>query len=239
MNCKNILVVGNAKSLLERENGHKIDTFDYVVRMGNCPLKGYEKYVGTKTDMYRASWDRLIHVDKQKLTYRPIFIQFQFSDLLFLETHLDEYIETTPLGNYSRFVKVYKKSFFPLVSFFTPKFIQQPQRFLHEKCLQLFKKEWGIKNVHYLSLFDRINAFELINSWKPEEQELFLPSSGMFTLCFILSHFQNENIFITGFDGFKTQHYWRDYETFFTGHNPYREQIAIKKLQKEGKINVL
>jgi hypothetical protein len=48
MSCKNILVVGNAKSLLERENGHKIDTFDYVVRMGNCPLKGYEKYVGTK-----------------------------------------------------------------------------------------------------------------------------------------------------------------------------------------------
>lgn len=239
MSCKNIIVVGNAQSILDKKNGQKIDSFDYVVRMGNCPLKGYEEHVGTKTNMYRASWDRLVHVNKQELRYRPINIQFKFDDLLFLEPHPDEYSETICLGNCPRFGKVYNKMFFPYVSFFTPMFSTQPQRYLHERCLSFFKDGWDIKRVYHTTIADRINAFRLVNEFKPEDKELFLPSSGLFTLSHVLLRFANDNIFITGFDGFKTRHYWRDFDAYFTGHNPFREQIAIKRLIKEGKVNVL
>lgn len=46
-----ILLVGNGSSLLDAENGDKIDSFDRVVRFNTAKIEGYEKHVGTKTDI--------------------------------------------------------------------------------------------------------------------------------------------------------------------------------------------
>lgn len=45
-----VLVLGNAPSLLERNLGDKIDKFDAVIRVNNFRVKGYEKHIGSRTD---------------------------------------------------------------------------------------------------------------------------------------------------------------------------------------------
>lgn len=46
----NVLVLGNAPSVLHRELGREIDKFDVVIRINNFRIRGYEKHVGSKTD---------------------------------------------------------------------------------------------------------------------------------------------------------------------------------------------
>jgi hypothetical protein len=47
---KSIAVVGNARTI--RERGKEIDAHDIVIRFNNCKIEGYEKLVGTKTDIW-------------------------------------------------------------------------------------------------------------------------------------------------------------------------------------------
>lgn len=47
-----IILVGNGRSLLGREIGQEIDSFDTVVRFNNFITKGFEKSVGSKTDWW-------------------------------------------------------------------------------------------------------------------------------------------------------------------------------------------
>ena len=47
-----VIIVGNGPSLLKKENGHLIDEFDIVVRFNQYTIKGFEKYVGVKTNYW-------------------------------------------------------------------------------------------------------------------------------------------------------------------------------------------
>lgn len=50
---RHILLVGNARSLLERRGlGETIDSFPVVVRFNNFVTAGFEDFVGTKTDWW-------------------------------------------------------------------------------------------------------------------------------------------------------------------------------------------
>ena len=46
-----IVLVGNGPSLLKREIGSEIDSFDKVVRFNNFETEGFEKHVGKKCDI--------------------------------------------------------------------------------------------------------------------------------------------------------------------------------------------
>lgn len=46
---KSIIIVGSSDSMLEKELGEKIDTFDEVIRFNRAPTIGFEKHVGSKT----------------------------------------------------------------------------------------------------------------------------------------------------------------------------------------------
>ena len=46
------LIVGNGTSVLDAELGDKVDSFDTVVRFNAYRTHGYEKHVGTKTDIW-------------------------------------------------------------------------------------------------------------------------------------------------------------------------------------------
>lgn len=48
----NLIIVGNGSSLLNSNNGDKIDSFNTVVRFNSFKIKGFEKDVGTKTDIW-------------------------------------------------------------------------------------------------------------------------------------------------------------------------------------------
>lgn len=47
-----VIIVGNGSSLLDVENGKKIDDFDIVVRFNSYKINGYELFVGKKTDVW-------------------------------------------------------------------------------------------------------------------------------------------------------------------------------------------
>jgi len=48
---KKIIVIGNASSILNINKKEKINSFDIVIRCNSFQIKGYENYVGTKTDI--------------------------------------------------------------------------------------------------------------------------------------------------------------------------------------------
>lgn len=53
MNYSNeTILIGNGPSVLKREMGETIDSFGTIVRFNNFEIKDYEKYVGTRTDIW-------------------------------------------------------------------------------------------------------------------------------------------------------------------------------------------
>lgn len=237
MSRKNVITVGNAGNIINGKNGKFIDSADFVVRMGNCATRGYEEYIGSKTDMYRVSWDRLLHNINKTGIYRPIDIHFTFKHLLFLEQNINEHYETTAQANVKRLTKLFYKPFFTEMSFNSFVFTKNIHPFLHESCLSYFNQKYKVQAVEYMKIQDRVDVFMDINT--PQCTDIVIPSSGILTLYHILKKFPNENHYILGFDGFQTRYYWRDYETFFEGHSSYREQMYLKRLIKTGRINVL
>lgn len=49
------IIVSNSLSILKKEYGKIIDDFDIVIRLNKCVTDGYEKYIGSKTDIWSAS----------------------------------------------------------------------------------------------------------------------------------------------------------------------------------------
>lgn len=56
---KTIAVVGNSRSILEKKYGKEIDEHDIVIRFNNYVTKGYEEYVGTKTNVWAFNGNSL------------------------------------------------------------------------------------------------------------------------------------------------------------------------------------
>lgn len=54
----NVCVVGNGETALINKNGKFIDSCDIVIRLGEFKILKYEDYVGSKTDIYCAKWDK-------------------------------------------------------------------------------------------------------------------------------------------------------------------------------------
>lgn len=51
-----VVVVGNSACNLNKKNGQLIDDFDIVIRLNKFKILGYEKYVGSKCDIYCSKW---------------------------------------------------------------------------------------------------------------------------------------------------------------------------------------
>lgn len=49
------IIISNSSSVLKKEYGKLIDSFDIVIRLNKCVTDGYEKYIGSKTDIWSAS----------------------------------------------------------------------------------------------------------------------------------------------------------------------------------------
>lgn len=47
-----ILLIGNGSTMLSRERRDLIDSYETVVRFNSYKIKGYEEFVGTKTDIW-------------------------------------------------------------------------------------------------------------------------------------------------------------------------------------------
>ena len=71
-----IIIIGNGSTLLDKENGSKIDDFDIVVRFNAYAIKGYEKNVGTKTTYWynTINFQNLSSEPRVKVPYERIVI---------------------------------------------------------------------------------------------------------------------------------------------------------------------
>ena len=47
-----VIIVGNSPNVLKHQNGKWIDDFDVVIRINRCITKGFEKFIGSKTDIW-------------------------------------------------------------------------------------------------------------------------------------------------------------------------------------------
>lgn len=234
MSFKNVVIVGNAKTVLHQENGDKIDTFDYVVRMGDMPrIKGYEKYVGTRTDMYRLKWFNMFYTEKNidvKMhgLCRETF-EFDFKDILYIFQDCDEYSDITPITRRYYNISLNRSFLCPIGN-----------RYVHDLCQEKFKLEQ--KNAFYFNSHDYETLIcELLRGYSYNLHEKWIdPSGGLCTIWFFLKNFPSINIYVTGFDCFKTCHYWKpDMHTSFDSHNSVLEQLMYKRLVKKGYISEL
>lgn len=57
-----MIIVGNGTSILDKENGSKIDSFNDVVRFNSFKIDGYEKFTGKKTTIWTTV--NVVHEDK-------------------------------------------------------------------------------------------------------------------------------------------------------------------------------
>ncbi len=224
----NIVVVGNGRSDVMR--GNLIDSFDYVVRMGSCCIDGYEHYVGTKTSMLRSSWDRFFG-KKEDGTHEFVSKIIGFTDFLFLEPYFEPFYETMHFGNVYHLYKIFNK----------PRFLQKRfisiknERILHEMFI---REHLSQKNIFYYNIKDRVSLFCEYNSMY-NDRVLHMPSAGLFTIDYIVKTFTDSDIYITGFDGFKTKYYWRSNDEYFDSHSSIKEQLYLKKLLTKGIIKEL
>jgi len=111
-NRSKILLVGNGPSVTEYEYGTSIDSYDIVVRFNWFHIDGFEKYVGTKTDIWATtvmdkqrslkkynkviyhSWDKNVDKNEKYLKFKS---QFSFFDKLEYPSLVDE------IQNYTNF----------------------------------------------------------------------------------------------------------------------------------------
>jgi hypothetical protein len=64
---KHIALVGNSDKILLKKHGKFIDTHDFIIRINTAPIKGYEEYVGSRTNLRFISQLTF----KEELTFYP------------------------------------------------------------------------------------------------------------------------------------------------------------------------
>ena len=57
-----VIVIGNSPSILLEPWGERIDKYDIVIRVNNCPTEGFEEFIGSKTDIW-ATTKNILHHD--------------------------------------------------------------------------------------------------------------------------------------------------------------------------------
>lgn len=239
----NVIIIGGSGEILKHEKGKKIDAFDYVVRMGDSKVRGYEKYVGTKTDMFRVGWKNHFYL-KVNNDYSETFCFVDtelagFTDLLITRIFdPDDYKETSSVMQFS-----VNKQFSTLVPVWKREarspFAQTHMhpRISHDFCLEMFKQyHQTIKNVQYYSQQRKAYISGILKRHDPKIHKYPLPTNGILTIDHIITTRPQDNIYITGFDGLKTRYYWRDHDTFSHQHNSVGEQLLLKRLIKTGRI---
>jgi hypothetical protein len=238
MSFKKAIIIGNGSSVFQKENGHKVDNFDYVVRMGDAPrIKGYEKYVGTKTDMYRIKWFNMFYTEASLNTawFGEPRDTFDFDitqcDILSICQDPDQYKETSQTTQRYYDVSLNRSFLLPI-----------GDRYLHDFCIEKFnlKQKWCFFNVDdNAELMSKMQLLHYTTDKVSISERWIEPSGGLCTIWYLLKYMPYQ-IYITGFDSWKTSHYWKQNVTqSFSSHSSFHERLFVNKLIKEGCVYVL
>jgi len=92
MNKKNtILIIGNGSSVLNHDIGQTIDSYPVVARINNYKINGYEKKIGSKTDIWFNGANSKLKTPK-KIPKKTIVL-IPSSILAKKKNYLNEYVE--------------------------------------------------------------------------------------------------------------------------------------------------
>ena len=228
-----ICIVGNGAGVLTNQNGKFIDSCDLVVRMKNFVLEGFEKNVGSKTDIYSSKWFSWF----EPKTNKPL--NFNFIDnvktLMFMFPNNDD-----QKLNASKYTYLYQEL--------------QLKNELPNNCTgwidhEHLLKQFNLlnKEIIYFSLEDveelcikilKINQtnYEFVHKGK---KQILEPTCGIRTIFKLLKRYPNEEIFLTGFDGFQTSWYWNPKHKINLSHYYLTERLFLNSLKKSKRVAFL
>lgn len=217
-----VCIVGNGGSSL-KENGKFIDSCDIVIRIKNFKLDNYEKYIGSKTDIWFTKWFSFLE--------NPIKNKLLLNNTKIWLPILDP--ELPIINNSLKLINDYM---------FTNNFHhKQVDLNLHKQL----KLEVGENNIQFLSenelkiCLDSVGLTEKLIYTK-SGINVFHPTTYLYAIILSLQRFHNYVVYITGYDGFQNGYYWNLNESKRNNKNwPHvyeRENLFIKKLIYFNKI---
>lgn len=206
------IIVGSAATILNKRNGHIIDTYDYVIRpVTSLVAAGYEEYTGEKTDMY---WVTFQYLARLSLIKAPVDILCAFaSDDAYNEFFVNT--KTAPIRT-------------------------MENRFYHDIIIS--SNNANIKNVYYMPLNTQplLNVhmkYKHPHTKYAENKLRVSATTGITTIFYVLNNFNFSSITVTGFDAYSTGFYWNPVAKDVSKRPfPYKEHIYYKTLLKEKKI---
>jgi hypothetical protein len=223
-----ITIVGNGECALTNENGNFIDNCDKVVRIKNFKTSGFEKFIGEKIDMFSSKW--FSWYDRN--TNEPLKFDFieDVEKFIFMFFNPSLKYERHQFSNFSEYVwdyyRLQLKNEFP-----------SPigSDLLHYEKI----REYNIdeSRIEYMTPEDihdlTYNMLKIKNDYFRKDvnfESLIEPTVGIRTIYKILKMYPNDEIFITGFDGFQTSWYWNPNHKVNNAHFYLNERILLKYL---------
>lgn len=70
----NIIVIGNSGNIKNYLLGNKINNFNVIIRLNNAPIYGYEKYIGSRTDIRICAHNAIGNLDDSLLKNIKILV---------------------------------------------------------------------------------------------------------------------------------------------------------------------
>ena len=228
-----VLLVGNGGSLKDNNISDKIDSFDIVCRFNwggsKVSFDKYSNFIGTKKNIW-FNFNISNLIKDRKLTINPYNIEY-------LNSYDKIYVSGIDWVTYPQ-VKATTNSF--------------------ENFIDLTSEQFDLLRNSDLINLNEIFETELNNVWifpNNYSETITLdipllseniPTTGINAIHFLLK--QYDKLYLCGFDGFKSSHFYGDdehndivklgYEND-EGHSGKREMEYIKKLEKENKIEFI
>lgn len=217
-----VVIVGNGASLLSRSNGDFIDSCDRVIRMGACIVDGYEKYVGSKRDIYGAFWKKI------EMLYHNLNWYGSPSEKVTTFADISKYRNYWWAAYDPRKYTVSEMKYNPWVS---------SEGYDHFNAHDSIIEKLNLNKVNH-TYFEK-NSFEsLCQSLSAEPESNIIPTTGMVFIEMALNLYQdNSEIYITGFDQFNSGWYWNPQRVHIPfNHWVLKERLLINSYIRKGKL---
>jgi len=225
-----VLIVGNSSIDKSKEVGSMIDQeFDIVIRMNRYRIKGYEEYLGTKTNTWVLN--RAISLGKSRISILEMGLQDEI---------IPELMEI-PRGRYHNDVIVDRKF--------------NMNRELSEDLEDMLLVTYISKKEELKNLYNKIQKhreFKIADTWETSQylrkrwdelmsESFYKPATGLLTIHYFLETY--DKIYLHNFDCGKSKHYWGDLdiqsEPMASKHNWSFDEILIGELVESGKVSYL
>lgn len=217
----NVIIVGNGGSLLDSNLGSEIDSFDLVIRMGCFKIKGFERNVGEKVNIWSNG------VSLLKLQKHFDNVQGEKLWAMVPPHNIDSrYISNDYIKNWARLM--YTDS--------------QPTYEQHKKWFAKLQLENDVAQMSWSTLFNLVSDMNLlradISGSNTTYKSFIRPTLGICTVYEAINRYKN--IHIAGFDFFENGWYWDKSHTYtIYKHNILLEKIWFKKQVNAGIIKTL